>query len=92
MLGVMAAAPSLKRAVVRDGQDGEQRAAIRRRERVLAVLRDVEVRAATRGVRGTEGGGERAYVAIDETTVILLHPPLPLVGVSIAMERERQQK
>ena len=24
-------------------------------------------------------------------TVILLHPPLPLVGVSIAMERERQQ-
>ena len=24
-------------------------------------------------------------------TVILLHPPLPLVGVSIVMERERQQ-
>ena len=24
-------------------------------------------------------------------TVILLQPPLPLVGVSIAMERERQQ-
>ena len=23
-------------------------------------------------------------------TVILLHPPLPLVGVSIGMERERQ--
>ena len=29
-------------------------------------------------------------VAIDET-VILLHPPLPLVGVSIVMERECQQ-
>ena len=29
-------------------------------------------------------------VAVGET-VILLHPPLPLVGVSIAMERERQQ-
>ena len=28
--------------------------------------------------------------AVDET-VILLHPPLPLVGVSIVMERERQQ-
>ena len=27
---------------------------------LLAVLRDVEVRAATRGVRGAEGGGERA--------------------------------
>ena len=25
-------------------------------------------------------------------TVILLHPPLPLVGASMAMERERQQK
>ena len=24
-------------------------------------------------------------------TVVLLHPPLPLSGVSIAMERERQQ-
>ena len=31
-----------------------------------------------------------ARLAIDET-VILLHPPLPLVGVSIAMEREHQQ-
>ena len=29
-------------------------------------------------------------LAIDET-VILLHHPLPLVGVSIVMERERQQ-
>ena len=29
-------------------------------------------------------------VAVGET-VILLHPPLPLAGVSIAMERERQQ-
>ena len=31
-----------------------------------------------------------AGLAIGET-VILLHPPLPLVGVSIAMERDRQQ-
>ena len=29
-------------------------------------------------------------VAVGET-VILLQPPLPLVGVSMAMERERQQ-
>ena len=29
-------------------------------------------------------------VAVGET-VILLHPPLPLVGVSIAIERERHQ-
>ena len=28
-------------------------------------------------------------LAVDET-VILLHPPLPLAGVSIVMERERQ--
>ena len=35
-------------------------------------------------------GGPRCHLAIDET-VILLHPPLPLVGVSIVMERERQQ-
>ena len=32
----------------------------------------------------------KAATAPDET-VILLHPPLPLVGVSIVMERERQQ-
>ena len=32
----------------------------------------------------------RSQVAVDET-VILLHPPLPLVGVSIGMERELQQ-
>ena len=31
-----------------------------------------------------------AAVAVGET-VILLHPPPPLVGVSVAMERERQQ-
>ena len=31
-----------------------------------------------------------ATSAVDET-VILLHPPLPSVGVSIVMERERQQ-
>ena len=30
-------------------------------------------------------------VAAVGETVILLHPPLPLVGVPIAMERERQQ-
>ena len=29
-------------------------------------------------------------IVVDETA-ILLHPPLPLVGVSIVMERERQQ-
>ena len=34
--------------------------------------------------------GRRAAVAVGET-VILLQPPLPLVGVSIAMRRERQQ-
>ena len=33
---------------------------------------------------------QAADVAVDET-VILLHPPLPLVGVSTVMERERQQ-
>ena len=32
---------------------------------------------------------KRGRLAVDET-VILLHPPLPLVGVSIVMERERQ--
>ena len=30
-----------------------------------------------------------AGLAVDETSVILVHPPLPLVGVSIVMERER---
>ena len=33
---------------------------------------------------------DRSRLAVDET-VILLHPPLPLVSVSIVMERERQQ-
>ena len=33
---------------------------------------------------------DQVGLAPDET-VILLHPPLPLVGVSIVMERERQQ-
>ena len=33
--------------------------------------------------------GIRADLAVDE--IILLHPPLPLVGVSIVMERECQQ-
>ena len=34
--------------------------------------------------------GDAAGLAVDET-VIVLHPPLPLVGKSIVMERERQQ-
>ena len=33
----------------------------------------------------------RNTCAVGESYVILLHPPLPLAGVSIAMERERQQ-
>ena len=41
-------------------------------------------------VRGVRAAVRGAHLAVDET-VILLHPPLPLVGVSIAMERERQQ-
>ena len=32
----------------------------------------------------------RRRIAVDGT-VILLHPPLPLAGLSIVMERERQQ-
>ena len=32
----------------------------------------------------------RADLAVDET-FILLHPAVPLVGVSIVMERERQE-
>ena len=35
-------------------------------------------------------GDLQAARAVGETAM-LLHPPLPLVGVSIAMERERQQ-
>ena len=35
-------------------------------------------------------GNVAAIAAVGETA-ILLHPPLPLVGVSIAMERERPQ-
>ena len=42
-----------------------------------------------RGAWRDHQGGEPG-IAVDET-VILLHPPLPLVGVSIVMERERQQ-
>ena len=33
---------------------------------------------------------DQPHLAVDET-VILLHPPLPLVGVSIGMERGCQQ-
>ena len=40
--------------------------------------------------RGSRSGDRGASAAVDET-VTLLHPPLPLVGVSIVMERERQQ-
>ena len=32
-----------------------------------------------------------SQVAVGESSFIMLHPPLPLVGVSIGMERERQQ-
>ena len=35
-------------------------------------------------------GVQPQNLAVDET-VILMHPPLPLVGVSIVMKRERQQ-
>ena len=43
-----------------------------------------------RGVGASPSRGRRrAPVAVGET-VILLHPPLPLVGVSIVMWRERQ--
>ena len=35
------------------------------------------------------GLGQRNLIAVAET-VILLHPPLPWVSVSIAMERERR--
>ena len=38
----------------------------------------------------TPGSPTGRHLAVDET-VILLHPPLPLAGVSIVMERERQQ-
>ena len=37
------------------------------------------------------GDGSVLRSAVDETSIILLQPPLPLVGVSIVMERERQQ-
>ena len=45
------------------------------------------------GRQDTAAGGIYAQLAMlaPGETVILLHPPLPLVGVSIAMERERQQ-
>ena len=41
-------------------------------------------------LRNHVGRRRLVLLAVGET-VILLHPPLPLVGVSIAMERERQQ-
>ena len=36
-------------------------------------------------------GHGRPDLAVGETSVILLHPPLPLVGISIGMEREHRQ-
>ena len=33
----------------------------------------------------------RCYLLAVDETVILLHPPVPLVGVSIVMERERSK-
>ena len=41
---------------------------------------------------GRDGGAlvGAGRLAVDET-VILLHPPLPVVDVAIAMEKERQQ-
>ena len=42
------------------------------------------------GAGGEGVVGELDRLAVDET-VILLHPPLHLVSVSIVMERERQQ-
>ena len=48
-------------------------------------------------VRRRRGGRQRAPCAVDvaacavDEPVILLHPALPSVGVSIVMERERQQ-
>ena len=41
---------------------------------------------------GTAAAGSRALLAVDETAIILLHPPLHLVGVSIGMERERASR
>ena len=40
---------------------------------------------------GSGAGSRCGAPAAPDETVILLHPPLPLVGLSIAMERERQQ-
>ena len=37
------------------------------------------------------GGGSNMVLPAPDETAILLHPPLPLVGVSTVMERERQQ-
>ena len=47
----------------------------------------------TAGHRARVAGGAAEHVALwiaVGETVILLHPPLPSAGVSIAMERERQ--
>ena len=41
--------------------------------------------------RRTADSLREALIAVDET-VILLHPPLPLVGVSIVMDRESVSK
>ena len=46
---------------------------------------------AAAGCGGKRYEAMRRPAVVPDETVILLHPPLPLVGVSIAMERERQQ-
>ena len=45
----------------------------------------------TARLRGHRRSALRRQAAPDESFVILLHPPLPLLGVSMLMERERQQ-
>ena len=47
--------------------------------------------AAPAAERGAPAAEARWGLAPDESSVILLHPPLPLAGVSIVMERGRQQ-
>ena len=36
--------------------------------------------------------GDMVRAAVDESSAVLLHPPLPLAGVSIAMERDRASR
>ena len=55
---------------------------------VMYALSRIAVRAALRAA--FDVNVTAANLAVDET-VILLHPPLHLAGVSIVIERERQQ-